>query len=265
MPLADYGFSDAYLSIEVEQCQELAQINYGPSVTHVYSPIEYALQTHQLYLRKFLNGPKDILFLGMNPGPFGMAQNGVPFGDGKYVREWMKIDGDVGRPVKEHPKRRIEGLHCTRSEVSGKRFWDLFSDLCPSPETFFHQCFVHNYCPLAFIASSGANVTPNKLPLQARHALQACCDVALLRVVALLRPKLIVGVGQYAKERAVSVLKGASLDWKVDVASVTHPSPASPKANKGWKQIALSELNGLGVLQYFPRSEPAILVQDGLL
>ncbi|XP_064472319.1 single-strand selective monofunctional uracil DNA glycosylase-like [Ornithodoros turicata] len=249
------SFPEAYLTIERAQCQKLGEINYGPPVTNVYSPVEYAAETHELYVRKFCTGTKEVLFLGMNPGPFGMAQNGVPFGDTEYVRNWMKIEGDVGRPLAEHPKRKILGLHCTRSEVSGQRFWGLFSSLCPSPETFFEHCFVHNYCPLAFLTSSGSNITPNKLPLEARRALHVCCDGALLSVLVLLRPKLVIGVGRYARERTLNALKGALghdlVDWDMKVASVTHPSPASPRANKGWKDLALRELDQLGVLAYF--------------
>lgn len=246
-------FSNAYLDIENEQCKQLQTIAYGPTVTHIYSPVHYAARTHELFVRKFCTGTKEVLFLGMNPGPFGMAQNGVPFGDTEYVRNWMHIEGEVGRPEKEHPKRRILGLNCTRSEVSGQRFWGLFSSLCPSPEMFFAHCFVHNYCPLAFLASSGANITPNKLPLQARHQLHTTCNGAFLRVVTLLQPRLVIGIGCYARDRALSALKDSSqegITWEVQVAAMTHPSPASPRANSGWKDLAFEELKTLGVLAY---------------
>ena len=35
---------------------------------------------------------KRVVFLGMNPGPFGMAQVGVPFGEVAAVRDWLRID-----------------------------------------------------------------------------------------------------------------------------------------------------------------------------
>uniref|UniRef100_A0A131XTC5 Putative single-strand selective monofunctional uracil dna glycosylase n=1 Tax=Ixodes ricinus TaxID=34613 RepID=A0A131XTC5_IXORI len=238
-----------YLCIERKQCELLLGIPYGDKVSHVYSPVDYARETHECFVRKYCTGAKTVIFLGMNPGPFGMAQNGVPFGDTEYVRNWLGIEGEVGKPACEHPKRTIVGLNCPRKDVSGQRFWGLFSELCPSAHAFFGPCFVHNYCPLVFLMPSGANLTPNKLPAQARLAMQAVCDDALVAVLSLLRPKLVLGVGCYARDRASAVLRkvGDSLGSPT-VACLTHPSPASPKANRGWKALALAELNSLGVL-----------------
>lgn len=46
-------------------------------VSAVYNPTEYATSLHCQYLERFLTGQKRILFLGMNPGPWGMCQTGV--------------------------------------------------------------------------------------------------------------------------------------------------------------------------------------------
>ena len=69
--------SDNLLGIEQRQCSQLLEIKYPAPVTHVYNPLSYASQTHQSFVHRYGNGKKRILFVGMNPGPFGMAQNGV--------------------------------------------------------------------------------------------------------------------------------------------------------------------------------------------
>lgn len=71
------SISDELLSIEQRQCSQLLEIEYPSPVTHVYNPLSYASQTHQNFVRRYGNGRKKVLFVGMNPGPFGMAQNGV--------------------------------------------------------------------------------------------------------------------------------------------------------------------------------------------
>ncbi len=92
------------------------------------------------------------------PKPFPPLQ--VPFGDIATVRDWMKISGSIGKPSKEHPKRPIQGLDCKRSEPSGQRFWSFFSQLCGTPDRFFREAYVHNYCPVAYMDFKGKNITP---------------------------------------------------------------------------------------------------------
>src|SRR6187399_416573 len=96
----------------------LRELNFGEPVTHVYDPLDYARASHEAYLAQFGAGPKKFIFLGMNPGPFGMAQTGVPFGEIAAVRDWMKIRAEIGKPPREHPKRPIAGFACPQSEVS---------------------------------------------------------------------------------------------------------------------------------------------------
>src|SRR3954467_6935914 len=93
------------------------RLSFSEPVTHVYNPLAYAASLHEEYLRRFGGGPKQVLLLGMNPGPFGMAQTGVPFGDVSMVRDWMGLAAKVGKPTREHPKRLVTGLDCERSEV----------------------------------------------------------------------------------------------------------------------------------------------------
>lgn len=223
--------------------QDLSTLRFSPPVTHVYNPLEYAGAAHAEYLRRFGSGPKEAVFLGMNPGPFGMAQTGVPFGEVGMVRDWLGIRAPIGKPAVEHPARPIEGLACKKSEVSGARLWGWARARFGTPEAFFARFLVVNYCPLVFMEESGRNFTPDKLPKAERAPLLAICDRALRRTIEEVRPRLVVGVGAFAAERARIALDG--LD--VTIGTVLHPSPASPLANKGWAEQATQALVGLGV------------------
>lgn len=217
-------------------------LSFTPPVTHVYNPLRYARKPHEQYLEKYGRKPGRVILLGMNPGPFGMAQTGVPFGEVGHVRDFLRIDGPVGRPRHEHPKRVVEGLACTRSEVSGARLWGWAKDRYKTARSFFARFFVVNYCPLAFLEDSGRNRTPDKLPKAEREPLFAVCDEALRESIAVLRPRMVVGIGAFATKRAQQVLGDS-----VAIGTVLHPSPASPKANRGWQAQAEAELAALGL------------------
>ncbi len=102
---------------------EVEELHFALPVSHVYNPLVYAEEPHRRYLERYGGSPKEVLFLGMNPGPWGMAQTGVPFGEVSLVGRWLGIDGVVGKPAREHPKRPVTGFSCSRSEVSGRRVW----------------------------------------------------------------------------------------------------------------------------------------------
>ena len=228
----------------------LRDLRFGPPVTHVYDPLEYARGPHLEYLDRFGGAPKEVLLVGMNPGPWGMAQTGVPFGEISMVRDWMGISGDVARPEPEHPKRPIEGFACSRSEVSGGRLWGWARDRFGTAERFFERFFVWNYCPLVFMEESGRNRTPDKLPKAERDPLFAACDRALGRTIELLAPRWVVGVGRFAEGRVRAVLdgsEGAAAVRRPEVGCVLHPSPASPAANQGWAETVDEQLRALGV------------------
>lgn len=221
-------------------CGAVEALDFSEPVTHVYNPLRYARRAHEQYLERFGNGPKDVVLVGMNPGPFGMAQTGVPFGDVGFVRDWMGIDAKVDTVPHAHPKRPVLGFACERSEVSGSRLWGWARDRFGAPEAFFERFFVVNYCPLVFLESTGRNRTPDKLPVAERDALMEPCDEALRDAVALLEPTHVVGVGVWATKRAESALG-------VEVGTVLHPSPASPKANRGWAKQAEDDFRKLGI------------------
>lgn len=206
----------------------------------VYNPLHYAWAVHEAYLRRFATGSKRVLFLGMNPGPFGMAQIGVPFGEIAATRDWMHLSGAIGKPPREHPKRPIQGWACTRSEVSGRRLWGLFAARFGTPEAFFAQHLVVNWCPLVFMGDSGANVTPDKLPASELLPLQQACDAHLAGVIAATGAAAVVGIGKIAA--AAAIRAGAPR-----VVDVLHPSPANPAANRDWAGAATRSLIAAGV------------------
>lgn len=220
------------------------RLHFAPPVSHVYNPLAYAWAPHEQYLRRYGATRKRVVFVGMNPGPFGMVQCGIPFGEIAAVRDWMGIEAVVAKPARENPKRPIEGFACTRSEVSGRRLWSLFRERFGTAEAFFAEHFVANYCPLAFF-EHGRNVTPDKLPSAEAEPLYAACDEHLGALVAALQPEWVIGIGGFAEARAVRALAGGA----VKVGRVLHPSPASPAANRDWAGAATRQLTALGVWQ----------------
>ncbi|XP_075407666.1 single-strand selective monofunctional uracil DNA glycosylase [Tenrec ecaudatus] len=248
------SLAEGFLEEERRLNEELRQLQFPEPVGIIYNPVEYAWEPHRSYVTCYCQGPKEVLFLGMNPGPFGMAQTGVPFGEVNVVRDWLGIGGPVLPPPEEHPKRPVLGLECPHSEVSGARFWGFFRKLCGEPEAFFRHCFVHNLCPLLFLAPSGRNLTPADLPAKQRHQLLGLCDSALCRQVQLLGVRLVVGVGRLAEQRARRAL--ADLMPEVQVEGLLHPSPRSPQANRGWEAVAKERLGELGLLPLLVKEVP---------
>ncbi len=223
--------------------READALSFGAPVTHVYNPIDYAWAAHKQYLDRYGATGKEVVLLGMNPGPFGMAQTGVPFGEVSLVRDWLGIDEKIRRPKNEHPKRPVLGFDCRRSEVSGQRLWMWARDRAGTPENFFKRFFVYNYCPLVFMEATGRNRTPDKLSADEREVLYEICDRALLAVITQLAPRFVVGVGAFAETRAHAALKRLDLP----IGRVLHPSPASPIANRGWAAQADRQLAALGI------------------
>jgi len=220
--------------------RDLRRLRFGPPVRYVYDPLDYARRGYASYVRAFANAPTRVLFLGMNPGPFGMAQTGVPFGDVPMVRGWLRLEAKIGKPPREHPKRPVLGFACPRSEVSGTRFWGALAKRFGEPQRFFARHFVANYCPLAFIEASGRNRTPDKLPERERTPLFEACDAHLRRVARALEPEWVIGIGAFAEARAREALPDAR------VARITHPSPANPRA-QNWAETVQQELGALGI------------------
>jgi len=234
-----------------ELSQTLATLRFASPIAHVYDPLQYAWAGYEAYVTRYGATRKRVVLLGMNPGPFGMMQTGVPFGEVAAVRDWMGLRAHIERPAREHPKRPIEGFDCARSEVSGRRLWGWAALRFGPAKAFFDDWFVLNYCPLVFLEASGRNFTPDKLPAAQRSAVTQACDAHLAAALSALRPEWAIGVGAFAERCLRGVLEGDRVDSAftrtVQVAQILHPSPASPAANRGWSDAVDRALAQLGV------------------
>ncbi len=213
-------------------------------IPFVYNPLDYAWEAHADYLQKFGLSKRKTLFLGMNPGPWGMAQTGVPFGEVNFVKEWLNIEGKIKKPKIECKQKPVTGWDCTRSEVSGQRFWGFAQKQFQTPKNFFKDFMVLNYCPLLFLDAGGRNLTPDKLAKVDREQISQICDVALNELIAFYKPERVIGIGGFAKacfERVVT-------NPKIKIGTILHPSPASPAANRGWEEQVIKQLEIMQVL-----------------
>ena len=232
----------------------ISSIEKKTIVCHATNPLDYAWQHHRQYLTKWgARGGKTIL-LGMNPGPWGMAQSGVPFGSTNMAKTFLQIEPhSLKTPHNAHPKRPIEGLELERQEVSGERLWGLMKQHYGTAENTFDNIFVVNHCPLLLLGESGKNLTPDKLPSNIMKPVLDACDQHLLEVVDILQADRIIGIGKYAEARARKALragkvgKGISKDGReIHISTCWHPSPASPLANKNgsadWRANVIAAL-----------------------
>lgn len=261
---------------------ELDAIGPPPGIA-AYNPLAYARAAHERYLELF-GGPRRLLIVGMNPGPWGMVQTGVPFGNVETARTILGFGGSfdvdiVGQPAQALDIRPVQGFRCQRDEVSGRRFWSGLAPLWVKPGDdkiqprppgqFFGdagmtaeqvaalqfdrqlvrmlgEVFVMNLCPLAFfdIAASAANVTPDKLPQPWRDRLVGDGSPCA---------RYLVEIVALLRPAAVVVM-GAWVERTVArwtdtrIVPLPHPSPANPAANKGWAPLAQAALRDAGVL-----------------
>jgi single-strand selective monofunctional uracil DNA glycosylase len=240
-----FMLSDDLFSCAQELSHILNRCRFAQPVSHVYNPLDYASKPFAKYLERFGNATGRVVLLGMNPGPYGMMQVGVPFGEVAAVRDWMGIEEPVTPPQSQHPKRLIQGFNCTRSEVSGKRLWGWAAEDFGSADNFFKHFFVLNYCPLVWLEAGGKNRTPEQLPAAETAPVYAACDAHLKTVLNLLKPKAAVGVGAFAQKRLQLVM---GKDSSTLIGTILHPSPASPVANRGWAPQARAQLQAMGLL-----------------
>lgn len=228
---------------------QLRGLPFPSPVTHTYNPLEYAWESHKEYLKRFGSGKKKVVLLGMNPGPWGMSQTGVPFGEIPAVRDWMGIETPIGKPENEHPKREVVGFHCEKSEVSGRRLWGLFAERYGTAEAFFTDHFVINYCPLVWMGETGANITPDKLKKEVMQPVHEACMEHLEKAITALQPDYLIGVGAFAEKRFLELRKKKLISEQTFIGKILHPSPASPAANRGWDTAATKQLIEQGVWQ----------------
>ena len=208
------------------------------AVDAIYNPLAYAWEPHRAYLELASGGGAKTLLLGMNPGPHGMGQMGIPFAATSVVRDLLKITNlEVGQPRKPHPKRPVSGLDWPKEEVSGTRLWGLLANEYGSAESIFKSVFLLNHCPLMLFSGERAtNITPDKITGPTTKALLERCDEHLREVVDIMQIERVIGVGRYSEKRALNALSGID----ISVTTCWHPSPASPLANRNkgedWKK-----------------------------
>ncbi|XP_046397768.1 single-strand selective monofunctional uracil DNA glycosylase, partial [Ischnura elegans] len=244
---SDYSVADGLLAIESALSNCLNELKFTSPVGYVYNPLDYAFHLHSMFVRKYCDSPKRLLFLGMNPGPWGMAQTGIPFGEVSVVRDWFELNAEVGRPAREHPQRQIQGLSCNRSETSGRRFWGLLRRICSTPERALANAAIYNHCPLLLLSESGRNITPAELKKEQLDLIRKPCDAALVSVLRLLQVGVIVAVGKYAETRAKFVLReNPDLKEHIVVFYLAHPSPRN-FGIKDWEGSSLELLQYLGI------------------
>lgn len=236
--------ADEVLSAARDLSARMGALSFAPPVAYTYNPLEYAWAGHEAYVRRFATGPKKVLYLGMNPGPFGMAQTGVPFGEIPAVTLWMGINAPIGQPERMHPKRPVQGFACPRSEVSGRRLWGLFEDMYGTADAFFAESYVANYCPLIWMSESGANITPTQLPKEQAAQIDAACQEHLVRLISILQPRYLIGVGGYALKQ-LEVAAAALPEREFTLGTILHPSPASPVANKCWPEKPKEQIRSI--------------------
>ena len=239
--------ADQILRIYKQLSEDVNALTFSIPVVSVYNPLNYAWQGFEKYTR-FLSDDAKYIFLGMNPGPWGMAQTGVPFGEVESVKNFLGIDNlTVSKPENEIQEYPVNGLECKRSEVSGKRLWGLFRLRYDSAGNFFRENFVMNYCPLLFLSGrpggKARNFTPDKLNMIERRKLFTLCDNCLRQVIEIINPEVVIGVGVFAASRAEEALK--NLD--IRTVKILHPSPASPQSNSDWAGKVTRQLIEFGV------------------
>ena len=200
------------------------------SVDVCYNPLNYAWDVHEAYLRRMGGGGARTVILGMNPGPHGMGQMGIPFAATSVVRDLLGITCiPVNQPEAVDPRRPVVGLEYPREEVSGTRLWGLLAEYYGDAGAIASSVFLVNHCPLMlFSGPRAANITPDKVAGPTAQVLLERCDQHLCEVVSALNADRVIGVGKFAESRARSAL----VDEAVEVVGCWHPSPASPLANR---------------------------------
>uniref|UniRef100_A0A1A9WNN6 Uracil-DNA glycosylase-like domain-containing protein n=1 Tax=Glossina brevipalpis TaxID=37001 RepID=A0A1A9WNN6_9MUSC len=234
-PLFAKPFWQEFYEIELELNQKLSKMTKPPApIQYIYNPVEYAKDVHCEYLKKYLNGCKKVLFVGMNPGANGMGQTGVPFGNITSVRDMMQLSGLVDQPDEIHPKRPVNGLQHTTEEPSGKRLWPLLEKLADgSLDNFFKQCFVYNFCPLIYYDKHGKNITPNELKGAYRQEILNVCLETLESLIRLLDCEIVVAIGDYVFQ----CLKKSEYCQSKRIMKLAHPSPRAV-GNQNWPEKA---------------------------
>ena len=200
------------------------------------------LGAHEQYLKRFGEGRKRVVFLGMNPGPFGMVQVGVPFGEVNAVRDWMQISAPVAPPKTPNPSRPVEGFTCQRSEVRVSACGRFFAERYPHAQDF---------CRPLCAELLPAGVLRSRAQRDTRQAPEERNRTALCRLRCTFRRASTRWRRNGWSASASLPDAGASSACPFVPAGEdrhrAHPSPAGPIANRGWAPQAAAQLTALGI------------------
>ncbi len=192
----------------------------------VYNVFEYAWQGWEAYIHKCAKLSAKIMLLGINPGPHGMLQTGIPFGSISAVRNYIGIhDADIKQPTVLHKNRPVDGMKYTKEEQSGLLLWNTIESLFTNSLNFFSHCFVINYCPLAFFTQKGENITPDKLGTEERKDVEHRCTSHLLEYLNIFNTSLILAIGRYAFNKAQLLSRDLHIIPQKNIIYIPHPSP----------------------------------------
>lgn len=232
----------------------------------VVNPGSYGERWHARFRRTYPLRRNPLLFCGLNPGPYGMAQTGVPFTDLKRLRAELprlatelEATGSALVPPGLAPAPLRPFL--TRTfESSSVRVYRFLALVRETAEAALRDVVFVNPCPLLFVERrSGENRTPADLPRELRRAagtaragleraarLMAAFDAARLEVVTRaverLEPRGAVLLG-----RDVAAVIGDSLRARLGARAVVeweHPARAVPDR---WARGLASELRRRGL------------------
>lgn len=271
----------------LQKTRDLAAVldtfRHPAGVSHVYNPLSYMATAHEAWLSRYVQygecdevavTPSPYLILGMNPGPWGMVQTGVPFGDvpnaGKLigVRDGStpftaQIPCGVSLPaifkpqldgIQLHPKRPVQGFACTRVEASGDRLWGGLATVWGLLDAVLDDCFAMNYCPLAYFSGeAGENVTPEAFIKAGPYRDEAyaqelddVCGAYLRTVMRAMDTKVVLAIGRYAERKAK--IAASMVANKPAVVYLTHPSPLATRNAEQWAEMARTTMQAAGVL-----------------
>lgn len=237
-----FSLTDTLLGFSKTLVQSLQKIDIGQFTNDIimYNVLDYAWDAWEQYITQYAKGTAHTLVLGINPGPHGMVQTGIPFGNISTVQHYLNIQPNIQHDkISPHPRRPVLGLTYTREEPSGKLLWGTIQEMYPNPNDFFSDFFVLNYCPLAFFSNDekASNLTPDKLPKIYQSHIEILCSKHLAQYLVGFQITRILAVGKYTQQIAGKVLEGGGLDilmpkQKIEVQYLTHPSPLNPNHKK---------------------------------
>jgi single-strand selective monofunctional uracil DNA glycosylase len=226
----------------------------------IWNPGLYAASWHALFRKEYPASAGCILVFGLNPGPYGMAQTGIPFTDLKRLREHLpRLAKGLERRgcslagVGLAPRSLRPYLSRT-FESSAVRVYRFLSRGWGSAEDGWRSVVVANPCSLLFMDAAGENRTPADLvgavsrrtgSLVAARRLRERCNalrrLAAREAVRVLSPRGVVLLGkdaQRAMQTGIAPLLGPDsiLGWE-------HPARAVPDR---WAMGLLEEIKRRG-------------------